>query len=104
MVSTYLNRGFMTNHNLDSIKNQKIKLIYIIDVLFELIDNALNKENIDELENCKVVLAIEDGLDGKADKVPGGYEEYYKIYSSEYNHKFIRYNKKTISHLLALLN
>ncbi len=79
-------------------------MIYLIDVLFELIDNALNKENIDELENCKVVLAIEAGLDGKADKVPDGYEEYYKIYSSEYNHKFIRYNKKTISHLLALLN
>lgn len=76
----------------------------VIDVLFELIDNALNKKNIDELENCKVVRAIEAGLDGKTDKVPDGYEEYYKIYSSEYNHKFIRYNKKTISHLLALLN
>lgn len=31
MVSTYLNSGFMTSHNLDSIENQKLKLIYIID-------------------------------------------------------------------------
>lgn len=31
LVGTNLNRGFNTNHNLDSIENQKIKLIYIVD-------------------------------------------------------------------------
>lgn len=42
MVSTYLNRGFMTNHNLDSIENQKIKLIYIIDELKKYPNVELN--------------------------------------------------------------
>ena len=31
MVGTYLNRGFKSNHNLDSIESQKNKLIFIID-------------------------------------------------------------------------
>lgn len=31
LVGTYLNKGYKTNHNLDSIENQKIKLVYIVD-------------------------------------------------------------------------
>jgi hypothetical protein len=75
-----------------------------IDVLFNLIDNAINGKDIRKFSNYKVVLAINAGLKQRADLVPEGYSEYYNIYSNEYNHKFIRYNLETISHLLVLLN
>ncbi len=42
MVSTNLNRGFKTNYNLDSIHNQKIKLIYIIDEIKKYPNIELN--------------------------------------------------------------
>lgn len=39
MVSTFLNRGFIKDNNLDSVENQKIKLCYIVDE-FKKYDNV----------------------------------------------------------------
>lgn len=76
----------------------------VIKTLFNLIDNAINNKGIDKLDNYKVAVAIQAGLDRKIDQVPEGYEEYYNIYASDYSHKHIRTNSKTIAYLIALLN
>ena len=72
----------------------------VIDVLFNLISNAINGKNIHDFANYDVVVAIMTGLEN----VPFKYMDYYNIYSYSYNHDFIRTNFDTISLLLALLN
>ena len=76
----------------------------VIDVLFNLIGNAINGYDIHDFANYNVAVAIFAGLEKDSTKVPSGYMNYYNIYSNDYNHDFIRYNSDTISHLLALLN
>ena len=76
----------------------------VIDVLFDLIGNAINGKDIHNFANYNVAVAIFAGLEKDLTKVPSGYMNYYNIYSNDYNHDFIRYNSDTISHLLALLN
>ena len=77
----------------------------IIDVLFNLIENAINGYNIGDLDNTNVMKAIKAARTGASiNTVPSGYEDYYYVYSSMYGHEFIRYNSETIGHLLALLS
>jgi len=76
----------------------------VIDVLFNLISNAINGKDIHDFANYDVVVAIMAGLEKKPEKVPFKYMDYYNIYSNGYNHDFIRTNSDTISLLLALLN
>ncbi len=76
----------------------------VVDALFNLIDIIIKKDEIDDFSDCDVVKSIYAGLKRQIDNVPSGYEDYFNIYSNDYNHKYLRYNKETIAHLIALLD
>ncbi len=76
----------------------------VVDALFNLIDIIIKKDKINDFNNYDVVKAIRAGLDRSTNDVPSGYEDYYEIYSNDYNHKYLRYNKETIAILLSLLD
>lgn len=75
-----------------------------VGVLFDLIDKAIKGKDVNDFANYGITLAIYGGLAKNPENVPPQYMDYYNIYSSDYNHNFIRYNLETIGYLLALLS
>ena len=75
----------------------------VFDTLMDLIENAIDKNDIEDLENYDAAKSIFAGIERKPENMVKGYENYYNICASDYSHKYIRYAPETIGYLMSLL-
>ena len=93
------------NCSLETHSIAKLLLDYLKATVEELLSFEIcSQEKFDIFVNNPLTKAIEAGLRSNDDfNCPSGYENYYRIASSPYNHYHIMYNDETIELLFNLL-